>query len=175
MSLWVPPSVRAPKVSNDLIDRTKDHNAHVDAVAVKNDLCKEFDRELRRIDANLDMVWFGEQIPVGGVPNRYHLRIRPPVGPKTLIPITGPNGEFVEPGSAIYAKLAEGDLWNGEAERFRKRSQHEAERAAERKRAREAEDRQEELKDRYNAAFRTSVSMTPGWTQNSAGRRRVKR
>lgn len=166
--LWVPPS-------RDLIGRTKDHNEQVDAVAVKNEVCREFDRELKRIDSNLDMVWFGPQVPVGGVPHRYHLRIRPPVGPKTLVAITGPQGEFVEPGSAIFAKLAEGDMWNGEAERFRKRSQLEAERAADRKRAREAEERQDELRDRYNAAFRTGVSMMPGWTQNSAGRKRVKR
>lgn len=173
--LWTPPGSRAPKVSNDLVNSTKDHNEHVDALASKDEVCREFDRELRRIDSNIDMVWFGERTPVGGAPHRYHLRIRPPVGPKTLVAITGPRGEFVVPGSAIYAKLAEGDLWNGEAERHRKRSAHEAEKAAERARRREAEDRQEELKDRWNAATRTSVSMLPGWTQNSAGQRRVKR
>jgi hypothetical protein len=175
--LWVPPSAnrRLPRVSDELVRGTKDHNEQVSALERTNGLCEQFNRELRKIDADLKMVFFEAQVPVGGVPYRYHLVRRPAVGPKTLISITGPHGEFVEPTSAIFEQLRKGDLWNGEAERFRKRSEREAELALERQKAREQEERQEELKDRYNAAFRTSVSMLPGWTQNAAGRRKIKR
>jgi hypothetical protein len=62
-------------------------------------------------------------------------------------------------------------LWN-EQNMARLRSRHErAAQAAERHKIREREDRHEETKDRWNAATRTSVSMTNAapWTQNTSG------
>jgi hypothetical protein len=136
-------------------------------------LCDEFNRELRKMDPYLELIFIGDDAGVqGAVPNRYHLSRRSPDAPATLISITDEHGGFVEPGSAIFDKLAEGDLWSARSRRERQNAQQEAERARDRKRARETEQRQEELKDRYNAAFRTSVSMADtGWSQNASGRR----
>lgn len=141
-------------------------------------LCEEFNRELKRMDPYLEMIFIGDDAMVqGAVPNRYHLSRKSPDAPATLIAITDEHGGFVEPGSAIFAKLAEGDLWSARSRRERQRAVEEAERARDRKKAREDEARRGELLERYNAAFRTQVSMnrsTP-WTQNnSANARRAR-
>lgn len=162
-----------PRVSRDLLAQREVRDADIGVRARTDSLCDEFNRELVKMDEHLRLIFIGDDAGVqGAVPNRYHLSRRSPDAPATLISITGPNGEFVEPGSAIFGKLAEGDLWSAKSRRERERAVEAAERARDRKHAREAEARQEELKDRFNAAFRTSVSMADtGWSQNASGRR----
>lgn len=165
--MWLP-----PKVSRELVQERARRSADILLEGRTDEICRQFNRELRLIDPYLEMLFFGADCRVqGAVPSRYHLSRRSPDAPATLIAITGPNGEFVEPSSAIFAKLAEGDLWSSNAVRERERMVREAERARDRKRAREAEERQEEIKDRMNAAFRTQVGWDPKWTQNVAGKR----
>jgi hypothetical protein len=154
-----------------LRDKTARFNADVTARSRTDDVCERFNRELRQIDRRLEMRFFGpEPGLVGAVPNRYTLVLTPEVGPKTLIVLHGPRGEFMEPTSAVFAKLAEGDLWNADARRDRDRKAEAAERARDRQRQREQDDRNEELRDRYNAATRTWVSMNrdSAWTQNAS-------
>lgn len=169
MSLFLP-----PRVSRELVEERRVRDADIFLRSRTDALCDEFNCDLAKMDPYLRLIFIGDDADVqGAVPNRYHLSRKSPDAPATLISITGPDGEFVEPGSAIFEKLAEGDLWNARSRRERELAQREAEAARDRKRAREAEARQEELKDRYNAAFRTSVSMSPDtrWSQNAAGRR----
>jgi hypothetical protein len=139
------------------------------------DVCVAFDRELKRIDEKLMMVWFdeGADLPSGAVGGRYHL-IRDNEGaPPSVIPITGPGGEFIEPNSGLFEWLRKGDMWNAQARRDRDEARDRARRAAERAREREREELQEELRDRFNANFRTSVSLNrdSAWSQNARGRR----
>lgn len=168
MSLWTPPGVSAdPR----LRDRTAKYNADVIARSRTDGVCERFNRDLKQIDHRLEMRYFGEEPGiVGAVPNRYALVLTPEIGPRTLMVLHGPRGEFMEPTSAVFAQLAKGDLWNGQASRDVRRRQEQAERAAERQRAREQDDRHEEAKDRYNAATRTWVSMNrdTAWTQNAS-------
>lgn len=172
MALWVP-----PRVERELAEQSRHHAYTVVARSRIDSVCETFNRELRDIDPYLEMRFFdenGASEVTGAVPNRYHLIRRPPVGPPTLIAIHGPDGGYMEPNSSIFQKLREGDLWNSDAVHDRRRSAEAAERAAARQRARENEERQEILRDAYNAAFRTQVSMnrdTP-WTQNASANSR---
>jgi len=175
MSLWTPPGVSADPKRRDRSDR---FNADVVQQSRTNEVCDRFNRELRLIDDRLEMRWFGEDTRLPGVvPGRYALVRTPVVGPRAVIMIHGPRGEFMEPTSAVFAKLAEGDMWNADARRDQSRRREAAERAAERQRRRETDDRHEELRDRWNAATRTWVSMSRDsvWSQNVRGRRGARR
>jgi hypothetical protein len=166
---WVPPTV-----SRELQDSTAQYRGEVHQMARHAGIVQAFNKELRAIDPHLQMVWFDEDVVLEGVvPGRYHLLRDAPGVPPTLEPICGPNGEFMEPNSGLFNWLRESDMWNAEARRDRERRQEEARRSAERVREREREEIREELLDRYNAHFRTSVSMdrSSPWSQNSRGRR----
>jgi hypothetical protein len=168
--LWLPPQVEAKYAEARKADR-----AMVVSRAQIRDICVSFDAELKRIDPKLMMVWYdeGPDLPSGAVGGRYHL-IRDNEGaPPSIIPICGPDGSFIEPNSGLFEWLRKGDMWNAQARRDRDAQMDRARQAAERAREREREDVQEEFKDRYNAAFRTSVSMTPDarWTQTARAKR----
>ena len=136
-------------------------------------------RELKQIDENLEMLWFDEGVEiVGVVPCRYHV-VRwsnDPTVPPNIMPITGPDGEFVEPNSAVFERLRAGDMWNDRALMDREKRRQDAQLGLERQREREAEDRQQEILERWVAATRTSVSMNPDapWSQNASGARAAK-
>lgn len=173
--LILPAGVARDRVLRAKTDR---YNADIIARSRTDDVCERFNRELRQIDHRLEMRYFGDDPNlVGAIPNRYTLVLTPEVGPRTLIVLHGPRGEFMEPTSAVFSKLAEGDLWNGRAKRDREKAMESAERARDRQRQREQDDIHEELKDRHNAATRTWVSMNrdTAWTQNVAGKRGVRR
>lgn len=165
MGLWTPPSV-----SRDLAAEAEQDAASVRLAAALRGQLDWWNRELKLIDQRLEMVWFDEGVDiVGVVPNRYHvIRWNDAPAPPSLIPVVGPEGEFVEPNSALFDKLRAGDMWNGEARREQEKRQRRAEDARNRQMAREAEERQAEILERWIAATRTQVSMssdTP-WTQN---------
>lgn len=168
--LWVP-----PRVSRELQDQTRQYAHEIASTSRVDETCRRFNKDLRDMDPYLEMVFFPEGLPLpaGAVPGRYHLTYRAPAAPATLISLTGPNGEFIEPTSGVFKKLAQGDMWSNVNRKERDRRARVAERAAERAKRREDEDRLEELKDRFNAAFRTSVSMNRDsrWSQNASGAR----
>ena len=171
MSLWVPPSYSSEHRAGML-----EHDHIVVARSRLDSVCDTFNRELRTIDRHMQMRFFdedGAKDVLGAVPNRYHLVRKAPDAPTTLIVIEGPGGEYVEPNSSVYDMLRRSDLWNGRAVKDQRQAREAAERAGQRQRNREAEERREELKDRYNAAFRTQVSMDRGtpWSQNARGAR----
>lgn len=113
----------------------------------------------------------------GVTPGRYHwLRYNEPPAPPTVEAIEGKHGEFVEPGYWHIEQLRGSDLQNPHVLRAQREARAKKESEKERARQRETEERQEHLRDAYNARFRTSVSMnrdTP-WSQNAKGRRRRK-
>lgn len=163
-NLWVP-----PKLSRQMQDVAAQDAAHVRLAAALRGQLEFWNRELKLIDERLEMVWFDENVDIQGVvPCRYHLLRHEPGAPVTIIPITGPEGEFIEPNSAVFDKLREGDLWNTEARRDRQKKQ---ERLIERKRKqeeREREERQQEILERWQAATQTRVSFNRSapWSQN---------
>lgn len=137
-----------------------------------------FNRELRQIDPYLKLLWCPDPAPVdavacGAQPGRWHVMRHNPGAPISLLPITGPEGEYVEPTSRVFDMLRASDWWNPEVNRERKRVAAEMERAKERRQAEEHRQANEEVYERYLAATRAQVSMsrsTP-WSQNSSGRR----
>jgi hypothetical protein len=142
-------------------------------MAFRGDVCEEFTRELRKIDSYLEMCfWPHDHTPPGFVTGAYHIVRHNPGAPGSVEALVDPTtGKPKEPGSWVFDKLRGGDLWNAEVERDRKRYLKRALDAKERARRREEEEHKELLRDLTNAAFRTSVSMVPGWTQNAAGKR----
>ena len=166
MSLLVPERYER----ENLVARLElDHARHVE----------EFNRMLHEIDPAWDLVYVhrppGEECdpPAGMVWNRWHIRRTiPERRVPDFHPITGPDGEFMEPHSGVLEQLKEGDLWTpGVRERFRQRRLDAAiqrERAAEASRA----EIREETRERLRSLFDTSISFGGrGWTASAAGRR----
>jgi hypothetical protein len=166
MSLLVPAAVER----ENLIARAElEHARHV----------REFTRLLKDIDPRLELVFInrppGVEVdpPAGMVWDRYHVQIKEPTRDiPDFIPITGPNGEFMEPHSGVFEQLKE--QWLGDEagrERFRARRLEQArqkEKAAEESRR----ELREDIQDRLRSLFDTSVHFGGrGWTAQTAGRR----
>ena len=172
-ALWTP-----PRVDRHLAGRTTEYVASIDRMADRlRSVIDEFNRDLKKIDPDLELVFFppGVEGLVDVIPGRYHVIRKIPLAPPTIIPVVGPNGEFVEPDSGLFDYLRRIDLWNGRAKHDRERAMVEAERAAERRREREREERLEEIRERWAAATQTRISMSTHspWSQNASatGRR----
>jgi hypothetical protein len=168
-SLWTP-----PHVTRELRQETERENAEIRSLAQHRAVVDEFNPDLKKVDHRLELVWFDEDaVAPGVIPARYHL-LRTEAGvPTNVIPLCDEHGGFIEPNSGLFEWLQKSDMWNASARRDQERARDEARKVMERRKEREREDRVEELKDRYNAMFRTSISMndsTP-WVQNQGGRR----
>lgn len=170
MGLFLPPGV-----SRELQAHTDDYRAEVMTLAQRTAVCDRFNPELKAIDPLLTMYWFDENASaIGVMPARYNLVRDNEGAPPTIIPICGPNREFMEPNSGLFEWLRKGDMWEGRNRREREQAAERARVAAERARERERESLLEEARDRWNANFRTSVSLDRDarWSQNAAGARR---
>lgn len=169
-NLWVPPSAEPLLETRRQVDAER-----MALVAHMRDLLpitRQMNEELQRIDPLLELVFVGERAiddDPAIIPGRWHLVRHCPNAPDDWKPITGAGGEYTEPTSRIFEKLAEGNMWN--ASHLRRQRQRDARDAAARERAKEAarEARREEMRDRVLAATRTQVSLTDArpWTQNT--------
>lgn len=167
--LWVP-----PKANQELRAANERATFRMLEMVHRKGVMDDFNRDLKKIDKDLELIWAPESADAPGLkPGRWHVMRHIPGAPPSLIPVTGPNGEYQEPNSALFEKLKQMDLQNERSNRERKRQQEIAEQVARRRKAQEDEERREELRDRLNAAMRTSVSMNRDarWSQNVAGRR----
>lgn len=189
-SVWVP-----PRVSRELAEESR-RREHEAAKVMLGDgrleWKKEFDAQLDRIVHGMCLAFCPDPAPLdavaqGAYPGRWHL-VWPGFngGPLVLQPLVldvrsgkpqvGGDGAFVEPGSWVFDRLAEQDLWSDRVQRDRRRIRREAEEA---KRKREADERRErdlDVLERWKAVSATQVSMnrsTP-WSQNQAGARAAK-
>jgi hypothetical protein len=172
--LWLPPQQQAG---------VRDFRQQVDAetmeqvdMELRNQVLHvhQLVQHLREFDPYLDVGFVGENVDhPQAQPNRWHLIRRNPDAPVTLTAITGPNGEYVEPGSGVYELVQRMDLQNNrvrsDMERRRLEEQREKERTQERKR----EEMREEVADRIKAKLNPGVSFTNqgrGWKQRAAAR-----
>jgi len=172
MPLFVPPSV-----ARELRERTMSFREDVLRSCDLDDTDPrliEMNRVLHMINRRLLLVRARERV-VPGVPMKpgyYHLLVDGDAdtgAPISVTVIEGKDGEFVEPTSRVFEKLAAGDMRERRnLERFKKADLDEWVRN-EAEKARDAEERREDVKDRVNAYTRTSVSMNQGtpWTQNA--------
>lgn len=99
-------------------------------------------------------------LPAGMVPGRWHVRYRPPVGPDSYTPITGPNGEFREMDSAMLEQLRSGDLLNPRVARAIEEGQRATDASRERAKGRKSEERVDELASRIANKTRPSILFT---------------
>lgn len=176
MTLYLP-----PKVSRELQHETDQRNAMaLQALNAERGFkwIQEFNHELQRIDPYIKLVWCPEPAPVDAIAigargGRWNLFRKDPAAPAWATPITGPNGEFVEPTSAIFDKLQQMDWWNPRNLRERKQMEAKAREAKERREQREREEHNQETYERWLAANRTFISMdrSKPWTQSAKGRR----
>jgi len=165
MSLYLPPAVAA--------ERRKEFAAEIDKRCDHNDpIAIEWTRKLQAIDPRLMMVRAHRLIPTGTplVPGFFHVLRVNDEAPMSVFAINE-NGAFCYPDSRVIDRLSAGDLHDPRV--LRRWAQAERDRVAgiERDKERDNEDRREEVRDRVNAATRTTVSLLPGWSQNHAGRR----
>jgi hypothetical protein len=181
VGLWVP-----PKVSRELLAEREQYRADLDDSAVREKILRvkglldEATYRLRAAfgDDLLEVVRAPGTVKIDSAmkPN-YYVIIRWNEGaPPTVINIEGPNGEFVDLDGNIDAAVRmmhANDMRNPAVRRSFTEAKERARVEAERQKVRDREERLEEMRDRLNAATRTSVSMNRDqpWTQNSSGRR----
>jgi len=137
-------------------------------------LMREFNARLKRIDKHLELVMWPDngRTDTGMRPGFYYIVRDNPGAPPTWMEIHA-DGEWCEPTSRCFDRLAEGDLWNSTliSDHLRRKREEYARNEAELMRI--EEERQDHLRELVNAATRTQVSMTDAqrWSQNVAGRR----
>lgn len=122
-------------------------------------LSKQLDRELKSLDPYLDCVYIGDRAPEypGLVPGRWHVRRRNPDAMDWYLPITGQNGEYVEPGMWLVEEMKKRDLWNaGTIKDFMHRQRRAVELRKEKDKALEAEQRRDDMAATYRAARRVA-------------------
>lgn len=143
------------------------HEAELFALAQLNGVCQEWTKILKEIDDRLEMVWFDDHAKAAGVtPGRFHVLRHNPAARPGLHPVTGPNGEFIFPNSALLDKLRAADLWDDRVVADRKKREKALEDAEQRQKDREREERVEEFNERLKAIESPGVSMTgqgKGW------------
>lgn len=166
-----------PRVAAELQAESRRHEAEVLGSLEVQSKIERWDRMLAEIDPRLTLLKAKEWVKTGTplIPNYWHIvRDNSDKGaPPTVMPITGPNGEYVEPSSAIFDKLRENDMQRPGFAREMREREEKIRRAQEREREIEREERVQEIHERYIAGTRVGVSMnrsTP-WTQNARGRR----
>ncbi len=164
-----------PRVARELLDERQQFTAAIDREVFKDEVCHRWDRELSKLDPLLEMVRARDVFVVGTplVPGHYHVLRRNPGAAPSVIPVRGPEGEFVYPPGRLLEQLKSMDLQDTRVERMRARLQRSADEREEREKQRAREERREELRDRIKAARETSVLVSPDvpWTQNAQGRR----
>lgn len=172
-TLFVPPAVAA-----ELVEERRRREAATLNVLREEAVYDHWNKELRQIEPNLQLVWCPDPAPVdaaaaGAKPGRWHIVRHNPAAPMTFITLEGPDGSYREPGGWMLDKLREGDLWNAQVARDREALKRRTEDARRREEARLREERDNEVIEAYKAATRTQVSMNRdvAWSQNASGQR----
>lgn len=140
---------------------------------------QEFNRHLKSIEPYLKLVFCPDPAPLdaaaaGAQPGRWHVVRFNPGAPISFIVLQNPDGSYREPGSWVFDRIRQSDLWNDQVNRERDALIRRAEEAKERQIQADRAARDEDMVERVRAVTRTQVSMnrdTP-WAQNAAGRRR---
>lgn len=150
MSLWLPDSTR---------EQLAQDNSEIMQMVMIDEAIQHFTRELKRIDADLELVKASNNAKAPGlVPGYWHI-LRKGM-PCNVLPLEGPNGEFREPGSWMYEWMESQDLWNDRAQKENRRRQKDIIAARDREKSRERQDRIDELNERWHSANHVSLSMT---------------
>lgn len=169
--IWTP-----PKVQRELREHTQQHTQVTLGMFEPDDpVCAEWTRELQQLDPWLRL---GKAKPraagMNVIAGFYHL-IRINVGaPLWVMPLTEPDGSFMEPSSAMLEGLRMADLQSTRAVKARKALDEQSRREKASADAREDADRQTEILERWEAASDVRINFDPDkpWRQNQSGRDR---
>lgn len=111
--------------------------------------------ELKRIDPHLSVVWTKPSAAAAGLePERWHIRRENPETLDSYFPLVGDNGEYREPGQWMLHELEAGDLWNPRVHRDREDARRRLREVKRRAKARETEQRRDEMALAARAARR---------------------
>ena len=150
----LPPSAQA--------EIERDHRELADNLFAVAAVKADFDRDLRDIDPYLELLKAKDSTTVVGLKAGYwHLVRRQPGHPAYIKPLeweSGPDkGKPRDPGSWIFEAAMLDDLWNDRARKAHKKRLAAAERARERRRERESQDRIDEIGERIRSRNRTQI------------------
>ena len=167
-----------------LVEDTRDYAGELAALAVLADEVKHWTRELKRVDENLELVWFPENATHPAiVPGRFHIvEQRPLPTPPNVLPLVAgcANGNpddqgYIEPGSWMFEWLKANDHWSERTKRQREEANEKAETARKRAIEREKEEMAIEIDERVKALLNPGVSMSKsanrGWSRRASARR----
>lgn len=179
MDLFVPPRV-AREIHGEA--RRRETEAMKALVADRGwAWVQEFNVELDRIEHGLRLVFCPDPAPVdavacGAKPGRWHVFRPATSGPMSVLPITGPNGEFAEPSSAVFDMLRRNDWWDDRVISDRRKREERLQRAEKDREEKERADFNRDIYERWLAVSRTQVSMNrdTAWGQNAAGAKRAR-
>jgi hypothetical protein len=177
--LWTPPSANlpapTPKVSREHIEATAEWESLVlSHMHQSGGILDYWNTALKDIDRNLRLMQAYEGVSIPGViAGFYHLvRLRDPSRQEMLliVPLRDPDGNFVEPTDQMLQALRMCDLQNEQANRARDEAMLREEASRLRAQQREEECRRDEGVERFLAASRTQVLMSPDvrWSQNNS-------
>jgi hypothetical protein len=156
MTLWLPPGVTREQA--EARDR---NNALVLGAADLHTKLEKWNRRLREIDPNLQLVKASESANHPALkPGYYHVIRHNPGGSPGIIVHEGPNGEFRDPDSGLFRELQEGDLWNDRVRQAKEKRRKTLQKAEERAAEQEREERVQEFIERKKARFNPSVRIT---------------
>lgn len=173
--LWTPSSTAAPspKVSRQHREGTRTWETQVlSSMHTVGGILDHWNRELKQIDRNLRLMQAHERAECAGViPGYYHLvRLREPSRDEMLlvVPLRGPNNEFVELTGDMLEALRLCDLQNDQALEAQRVAIARQEASAARAAENEEEERLDEGVERFKAASRTQIltSSDVPWSQN---------
>lgn len=110
--------------------------------------------ELRRIDPGLSLHWVPEDATEFDDPGRWHVKKEVPGDFDEWWPLLGEDGAYKEPGAWIFDALSANDMWNPRVHRSKQEAREKHRQAKQRAKAREAEQRQDEMALANRAAKR---------------------
>jgi hypothetical protein len=182
------PLVLPPRLTRQL-ERERAEREAVTLAALQGDAQdrwrREFNAQLERVVHGMKLMWCPDPAPLdavaqGAFPGRWNL-VWPGFngGPLSVQPLVlrdgvpqlGGDGGFVEPGSWVFDRIAEADMWSERVMRERRRIKAEAEEAKRRRREIERAEFDQDCLERWQAVSRTQVSMNrdTAWGQNARG------
>lgn len=179
---WLPHSVVLENQKREWVEARARHRAVIERLMDFDDpVCREWTPELQRLCPDLRMGRARPQAYEPGytiIPGFYHW-VRDNVSTADSVqPITAPDGvSFEEPTSAVLEDLRRNDLQNPHVYAALINRHVEVELERERQEQEDHQERVQEVLDRWKSATGAQVLMSPDvpWSQNTAGRRGVKR
>ena len=146
-------------IPREHLDETAKHQAEVELMVALRDELEGFNKELKQIDPDLELVWVPETATNPALsPGRYHImRRNAPPTPPLLLPLEHEDGSFKEPGSWVYDWLRKQDLWNDRAQADKRKAEQELERQRDKRRQAEREETAWEIDARLRSLDSTQI------------------